>query len=74
LPLALSKGRRAVVLAWVVNPLRSTVFASSTALHPLHPRSCGLPFRPAVADRKVPPQMDCITCLDHGECTIGLGL
>ena len=27
-----------------------------------------------VADRKVPPQMDCITCLDHGECTIGLGL
>jgi hypothetical protein len=29
---------------------------------------------PAIADRKVLAQMNCITCLDYGECSIGLGL
>src|SRR5579884_2599698 len=47
LPLALSKGRRAVVLAWVKYPLRSTVIAVLAQLPA--PAFCSLPCSPVGA-------------------------
>jgi hypothetical protein len=41
LPLALSKGRRAVVLAWVKYPFRSSVFANP--IEPSHLLSNAVP-------------------------------